>query len=142
MSKIQQQVVHVTAGGPRTSRVFLGTLTEVTASVLDDRLGTNNVFEVEILATGKHLRRIVALTWDPAPSALNAGASVSKAITVYGVRLGDNITAAPTTDHGNLIVTARASSTNIVTITVYNPTAGQLTPATTWKIHHVKGDVV
>jgi hypothetical protein len=81
-----------------------------------------------VLGTGIAEHQSVTAAWTP--GALNAAAAATLAVTVTGAAIGDSVYASyDQALTAGLLLSAQVTSANTVTVTIFNATAGSLTPA-------------
>lgn len=76
-----------------------------------------NVVGIDLSASGAYT-----------PGSIGAGISVNTTLVVAGAVMGDLAICSFSLDTTNLIVTARVSAAGVVTVIMYNPTGGAITP--------------
>jgi hypothetical protein len=97
--------------------------------------GTLNGYQVSLstLSLAGSSGTASSQVWDDITT-INAGAALTKTVTVTGAELGDFALASFDLDPQGMMMDARVTAANTVTVVMFNPTAGGLTLATTGTI--------
>lgn len=134
---LNQNLGHTLTSGAVASYAQDGGLNSYAVTTTNDSGVPSRFRELQVGDAGTPVKRHVSVRPSVTWPTIAAGGAETQNITVPGAGGGDTVTLGPPTNFPTSLVISRAAVTavNTVSITVYNPTAGAITPTVSnWRV--------